>query len=91
MSRKVRVIVCSVFMITGMFSAQVQQAAEEHDMTFSLNSAGLIGFSLLVAGPAEAADHAAKIEILVPGSVIQAIEGIDIGPDGMICGTSIHA
>ncbi|MDG2243434.1 MAG: hypothetical protein P8L66_08050 [Rhodospirillaceae bacterium] len=31
------------------------------------------------------------VEIVVPGSVIQAIEGIDIGPDGMIYGTSIHA
>lgn len=33
----------------------------------------------------------ATVEIVVPGSVIQAIEGIDIGPDGMIYGTSIHA
>lgn len=40
--------------------------------------------------PAAAAD-AARVEILVPGSVIQAVEGIDIGPDGMIYGTSIHA
>jgi len=31
------------------------------------------------------------VEILVPGSVMQAVEGIDFGPDGMIYGTSIHA
>jgi hypothetical protein len=31
------------------------------------------------------------VEIVVPGSVIQAIEGIHIGPDGMIYGRSIHA
>ncbi len=30
------------------------------------------------------------VEVAVPGSVIQAIEGIDVGPDGMIYGTSIH-
>ena len=34
---------------------------------------------------------AARVEILVPGSVMQAVEGIDLGPDGMIYGTSIHA
>ena len=30
------------------------------------------------------------VEVAVPGSLIQAIEGIDVGPDGMIYGTSIH-
>ena len=40
---------------------------------------------------AGAAGDGINIEILVPGSVMQAIEGIDIGPDGMIYGTSIHA
>ena len=48
---------------------------------------------MLAQGPAGASSHArnATVEIVVPGSVIQAIEGIDIGPDGMIYGTSIHA
>jgi len=32
-----------------------------------------------------------RVEVLVPGSVMQAVEGIDYGPDGMIYGTSIHA
>jgi sugar lactone lactonase YvrE len=40
---------------------------------------------------AERASQHATVEIVVPGSVIQAIEGIDMGPDGMIYGTSIHA
>ncbi len=30
------------------------------------------------------------VEVAVPGSLIQAIEGIEVGPDGMIYGTSIH-
>ena len=30
------------------------------------------------------------VEVAVPGSLIQAIEGIDVGPDGLIYGTSIH-
>lgn len=38
-----------------------------------------------------AEEQAVSVEILIPGSEIQAIEGIDIGPDGMIYGTSIHA
>jgi sugar lactone lactonase YvrE len=33
----------------------------------------------------------ARVELFVPGSVMQAIEGIDLGPDGMVYGTSIHA
>ncbi len=45
----------------------------------------------LVCSTAPRASDVASVEILVPGSVIQAIEGIDIGPDGMIYGTSIHA
>lgn len=44
----------------------------------------------LAAGPGWP-DSAARVEILVPGSVMQAVEGIDLGPDGAIYGTSIHA
>ena len=56
----------------------------------------LITMTLVLAAwgpPASAAPAplAARVEILVPGSVIQAVEGIDIGPDGMIYGTSIHS
>ncbi|MEQ8508656.1 MAG: hypothetical protein RIB43_06610 [Rhodospirillaceae bacterium] len=40
---------------------------------------------------AQTPEQLTTVEIVVPGSVIQAIEGIDIGPDGMIYGTSIHA
>ncbi|MEQ9443937.1 MAG: hypothetical protein RJS98_00105 [Rhodospirillaceae bacterium] len=40
---------------------------------------------------AQTSEQLTTVEIVVPGSVIQAIEGIDIGPDGMIYGTSIHA
>jgi sugar lactone lactonase YvrE len=47
--------------------------------------------ALTLSGAAQSAANHSKVEILVPGSVIQAIEGIDIGPDGMIYGTSIHA
>ena len=50
----------------------------------------LLAAALLLTGHAFAND-VATVEIFVPGSVIQAIEGIDIGPDGMIYGTSIHA
>ena len=45
----------------------------------------------LISGTARAAGHDVTVEIVVPPSEIQAIEGIDIGPDGMIYGTSIHA
>lgn len=45
----------------------------------------------LASAAAQAAGHAVTVEIAVPGSEIQAIEGIDIGSDGMIYGTSIHA
>jgi len=54
----------------------------------------LIVMAALVAGRVALADGHGEdttVEIVVPGSVIQAIEGIDIGPDGMIYGTSIHA
>ncbi len=57
-----------------------------------------LAISAFVAAPffcsqvmAQSQGQLAKVEIIVPGSVIQAIEGIDIGPDGMIYGTSIHA
>ena len=52
---------------------------------------GLFGAALGAFGHSQAAEQVATVEIVVPGSVIQAIEGIDIGPDGMIYGTSIHA
>ena len=56
-----------------------------------LFASGLV-FTLTGCQPAsEPAADGATVEIFVPGSVIQAIEGIDIGPDGMIYGTSIHA
>ena len=56
-----------------------------------LFASGLV-FALTGCQPAsEPAADGATVEIFVPGSVIQAIEGIDIGPDGMIYGTSIHA
>ena len=55
----------------------------------------LLAVSTVLAAPFVAATQTAAqpatVEIVVPGSVIQAIEGIDIGPDGMIYGTSIHA
>jgi sugar lactone lactonase YvrE len=47
--------------------------------------------TLVAAAKAAAPNHDPSVEILVPGSVMQAVEGIDIGPDGMIYGTSIHA
>ncbi len=54
--------------------------------------AGALALALyLISGTALAASHEVTVEIVVPGSVIQAIEGIDMGPDGMIYGTSIHA
>lgn len=39
--------------------------------------------------PAVAADRP-RVQVLVPGTVIQAVEGIDFGPDGTLYGTSIH-
>ena len=51
-----------------------------------------IGMALsLLSSAVAATPTTTSVQILVPGSVIQAIEGIDIGPDGMIYGTSIHA
>lgn len=38
-----------------------------------------------------AADKKPQIKVLVPGTVIQTIEGISFGNDGMLYGTSIHA
>lgn len=54
-------------------------------------SAALITTLSLSFAMAQTSARPATVEIVVPGSVIQAIEGIDIGPDGMIYGTSIHA
>ncbi|MDX2144550.1 MAG: hypothetical protein SFV19_14440 [Rhodospirillaceae bacterium] len=47
---------------------------------------GLTGSGALLAPPA----HAAEVRVLVPSSAMHAIEGIDIGLDGSIYGTSIH-
>ncbi len=54
----------------------------------------VVSLAVLAAARIATADSHGEdttVEIFVPGSVIQAIEGIDIGPDGMIYGTSIHA
>lgn len=59
--------------------------------TLSAVSAVLTATFSLSSAMAQTAAWPATVEIVVPGSVIQAIEGIDIGPDGMIYGTSIHA
>ncbi|MBT4740703.1 MAG: hypothetical protein HN793_11470 [Rhodospirillaceae bacterium] len=57
-------------------------------MAVSAAMAALFSYNLATA---QTSAQPATVEIVVPGSVIQAIEGIDIGPDGMIYGTSIHA
>lgn len=47
--------------------------------------------SACAASPSlQAQDESVKITTLVSGSVMQAVEGIDLGADGMIYGTSIH-
>lgn len=56
----------------------------------TIRLARLTGLMICFVGAAAPAGDA-TVEILVPGSVMQAVEGIDIGPDGMIYGTSIHA
>ena len=60
---------------------------------FAINGRGLLPAALMLAGcgPAAVSNGGPTVEIFVPGSVMQAVEGIDMGPDGMIYGTSIHA
>jgi sugar lactone lactonase YvrE len=60
-------------------------------MTLLTVSAAAISSFPYSLARAQTSEQLATVEIVVPGSVIQAIEGIDIGPDGMIYGTSIHA
>jgi hypothetical protein len=48
----------------------------------------LIASILLVAGEARAAAFA--VEVLVPGGVMHAVEGISFDGSGMLLGTSIH-
>lgn len=60
-------------------------------MRFTHSVLSVMGAGFVTMAQALAAGHGNTIEIVVPGSEIQAIEGIDIGPDGMIYGTSIHA
>ncbi len=64
---------------------------EQGDETVDARTTALTLSLCFVSAAALAAGHEVTIEIVVPGSEIQAIEGIDIGPDGMIYGTSIHA
>lgn len=45
---------------------------------------------LLTGALAAAPAFAATVTVVVPGSVMHAIEGIEMGNDGMIYGTSIH-
>jgi len=51
----------------------------------------IIAVGLLSLSAQVAAASAATIKVLVPGSVIHAVEGIAFGNDGKLYGTSIHA
>ena len=58
---------------------------------FAFLALGLTALPCNAAPAATGQEDGVTVEILIPGSVIQAVEGIDIGPDGMIYGTSIHS
>jgi sugar lactone lactonase YvrE len=54
--------------------------------------ATLITVASLIHGAAAAEPYRTpRVEVLVPGSVIHAVEGIAFGTDGKLYGTSIHA